>query len=89
MHIMITDNYLSLDNIVTVENLTHSTIGDPHDCFMIRYHGGQVVSFYHRKQAQFNGEFHVSAFYFQEMDALINVRNEIIKILTGNAIKSI
>lgn len=86
---MISGNYVSLDNVITVENITHSTMGEPADCFMIQYHSGKTVSFYYRKQTPSDTEFHVSAFYFKDMDALIHTRNEIIKILTENALKSI
>lgn len=85
MHIMINGNYLSLNNVLTVGSIIKDKTSPTFNSFGIMYHNDVGIFFYHKPECPENGELVYSAFYFKDEKEFINIREQIIKILTENA----
>lgn len=88
MHIIINGNYLSLNNILAVGSIITDKNSPNFNSFGIMYHCNESILFYHKPACPENGELVYSAFYFKDEKEFINIREQIIKILTENAAKS-
>jgi hypothetical protein len=84
MHIMINNNYLSLDNIMTISTIRYDETDKP--SFSIVYHSGKESSFYYTPEAkQDEGELWYDAFYFKNRGTFERCHKQIIQILTNAA----